>query len=38
LRPTELIEKFSKSGHLISTEDAAKQPGVQVRRDSGKVT
>ena len=35
----ELIEKFSKSGHLISTEGCLPSSlGFQVRRDAGKVT
>jgi hypothetical protein len=35
----ELIEKFTKSGHLISTEGCLPSSlGFQVRRDNGKVT
>jgi hypothetical protein len=35
----ELIEKFSRSGHLISTEGCLPSSmGFQVRRDNGKVT
>jgi len=35
----ELIEKFTRSGHLISTEGCLpSRLGFQVRRDKGKVT
>ena len=36
---TELIEKFSKSGHLISTEGCLPSSlGFQARRENGKLT